>query len=1121
MNNFKSHNPDEVLNSDIQYNELEQMVETPEAQAAIEEQFSAATGELNDGLSRRHWLQIMGASLALGGATGCRFQEETIAPYVFRPQNRIPGETVKYATMIDVGGVAQSLLATSFDGRPIKLDGNTDHPDSLGGSSAFTQGRILELYDPDRLRNPQHAEDDGATFKESTWEAFAEVARGLLNKPSLAGVAILTEPNSSPTLAGIRSDVEAKGGKWYEFASVSDDNTRAGSKMAFGSVHRAHHHFDEAKVIVSLDCDFLGIHPASVGNSLKFAQGRDVDNHHMNRMYCVETQFTQTGGSADHRMSLAASKIGSFAAALDQAVTERLQSDNNDAHLDESLPYREKLLAAMAQDLVANQGKGIVLAGESQPAEVHALVHVMNQALGNNGTTITFTQQGADQNYIESIKSLCDDISSGVIETAVVVGGNPVYGAPADFGFAEKLSSLKHSMHLSLYRNETSLKCNWVANLAHPLEVWSDGLAYDGSLCFAQPLIRPLFGGKSDIEALASLMSDADVDGLELVKATAKTKLTGDFEDAWAQSIHSGFVAGSKAKEVSPAPSSSIEVPANDGAWAESWKEGGKLEMVFVPSRSVYDGRYSNNAWLQELPDFITKVTWDNAALVNTKTATSLNLKHDKLCKLKVDGKEITMPVCVTPGTADGTVVVALGYGRTAAGRVGGDELRGIPSVGHDVTPVRTARRWHWAQDTEALLAKDYYRLSMTQEPWLIDKTGRDEIQDRMFVDDKGNRSRLIREGTWQSYEAFQKAHPHDHNDHASVRPQVDPTALPVITNVGFTTIKEDEADEEHGHAGTPQWPEGFGIHHENKDLTPGVRQRYTQEDPTISNVWGMGIDLNKCTGCNSCVIACQAENNVPVVGKDQVNRGREMHWIRIDRYFGDNLYNKEAAEHDDKQITHQPVACHHCENAPCETVCPVAATTHSREGLNDMVYNRCIGTRYCGNNCPYKVRRFNFYNYSDAVTFIKYPGSLSKSDLSPLVQTSEEDKQLQNLMMNPEVTVRSRGVMEKCSFCVQRIQNGKIKAKADPDSFKLTDITTACQDACPTQAITFGDLNNAESEVAHAHASPRAYTMLEELNNWPRTQYLARVRNPHPDLVDLVSASHGHNDHKEEAGDH
>ena len=1114
MNNFKSQNT-----NDLQFDQLEQLVESPEAQAAIEEQFGAATEEL-DGVSRRRWLQIMGASLALGGAAGCRFEEEQIAPYVFRPHNRIPGETVKYATSIDMGGVSRSLLATSFDGRPIKLDGNPESPDSLGGSDVFIQARVLQLYDPDRMRSPETGADGKMT--ESTWEAFSEAARELLNKGDLTRVAILAEPNSSPTMAGLRKQLEGKNGKWFEFASVSDDNTRAGTALAFGSVHRAQYDFEKAQVIVSLDADFIGLDPGAIKNARQFANGRDADHGKMNRMYCAEAQYTTTGASADHRISLPASKIASFAAALKTAV----EAASDEGHIDKELPYRERLLAAMAQDLKKNKGKGIVLAGESQPPEVHALVHQLNQSLGNNGKTIKFTKHGSDSNSLDSLKAVCEGISDGSIETLVIVGGNPVYSAPIDYDFAGKLTAVKNSIHLSMYRNETSLKCNWVCDAAHPLEAWGDGISYDGSWCLAQPLIRPLHGSKSEIEILASVMSGKDASGIELVKASAKGNLSGNFEESFAKAVELGFVEGSAAKPTSVSASGSFEAPADDGEWLNPLAKE-ELELRIVPSRAIYDGRFSNLAWLQELPDFITKVTWDNVAQVCPKTARSFSppLKQDQLCVLKIDGKEVKMPVNVTPGTAEGCIVVQLGYGRTAAGRVGGDELRGIESVGHDVSPLRSAKGWHFASGAEALASKTTYKLANTQEPWDIDKTGRDEIQDRMFVDDKGNRSTLLREGTWASYQKFMEKHGDGH--HAAVAPAIkrDPSALPVINNVSLETKEDSNHGAEDGHDdgshGTHSWPEVFHLHHQNKDLTPGVRRQYTQQDPSITNVWGMGIDLNSCNGCNACVIACQAENNVPVVGKWQVWRGREMHWMRIDRYFGDNLYNKKAAEEDDKQVIHQPVTCHHCENAPCETVCPVAATVHSHEGLNDMVYNRCIGTRYCGNNCPYKVRRFNFLNYSDAQTFLGYPGKMGKSGLAPSVMLSEEDKQMQNLMMNPEVTVRSRGVMEKCTYCTQRIAKHKIKAKVEHRELRPNEIRTACQDACPANAITFGDLHNAESDVAHAHGSNRAYVMLEELNNWPRTRYLSRVRNPHPDMVDfayqLETGGHG----KEEKASH
>ena len=629
------------------------------------------------------------------------------------------------------------------------------------------------------------------------------------------------------------------------------------------------------------------------------------------------------------------------------------------------------------------------------------------------------------------------------------------------------------------------------------------------------------------LETLSVLATGSVVKGLDIVKATA-----GLSEADWTQAVHDGFVADSAAKPAE-VKAETVSIDATDAWKSDEWD--GMLEVVFSPSRSVYDGRYANNGWLQELPDFISKHTWDGIISVSPKTAEALGLKQStKATVTLADGESVRLPVNVQPGQANGSIGLPLGYGRTMAGRVGGDVSNRVKPVGQSSEKLRTAEDWNFSSGLESSIitgSGTKYKLALIQEPWTIDEKGRGEIQKRMFrkAEGESDRSSLIREGTLDSYNEFLEAHPigaddHDHGDHekehGSTKPKV--TALPIVTNVSFDPHagvpvalapagRDDDAGEgkdehahdehDHGHHAEPRWPEAFHMHHELFDLTPGSREDYTAENPAHKNVWGMSIDLNKCIGCNSCVASCQAENNIPVVGRAEVWRGREMHWLRIDRYYGNNLYNKEAAESDDKVIVHQPVACHHCENAPCETVCPVAATVHSTEGLNDMVYNRCIGTRYCGNNCPYKVRRFNFFNYSDAKTFLKYPGA----DKLPA-----GDRNLQNLMMNPEVTIRSRGVMEKCTYCVQRIQNTKIQAKAEKDrttgiprEIGPNEITTACQDACPTQAIHFGDLNNKESKVAKAHANPRAYTMLEELNNRPRTKYLARVANPHPALVD------------------
>ncbi|MEZ6096077.1 MAG: 4Fe-4S dicluster domain-containing protein [Pirellulaceae bacterium] len=1094
------------------YQDLERLNQSPEMQKVIEEEFGTAM----EGVSRRRWLQLMGASLALGAAAGCRFQPEKIVPYAFRPQNRIPGTPVRYATLIELDGFAQPVEALSFDGRPIKLDGNRMHPmtknlseNSPGTSSAFTQNRILDLYDPDRLRSPLK-QVSGGNFEESNWGDFIAALRGLLGGNDLKSVAVLAEPSASPSLHKLREQFESRGGTWTTFAPLGDDNTREGSRLAFGKVVRSHYAFDKAKVVVCLDADPLHFDGAAMKHSREFAAARDVEHiDEMNRLYCVESDNSITGSSADHRMSLPSSKIGSFLGSLAAEVEKWLAGNGK---LEPTAKYRSKLLIAMASDLVENKGAGMVIVGERQPPEVHAAAHKLNDLLGNNGSTITFSSpiDAERSGMMAGLRDLTSGLASKKFTSLVILGGNPVYDAPADLKLSDAISACENSIHLSYYANETSKFCNWVFNVSHPLESWGDGLSYDGTWCLAQPLVSPLFEGRSAIEVLASAMSDADVDGQTIVAANAKEKFG---ESGWTTALHNGFFMDSAGEAVSVSLET-IEFPGDDGKWRDEW-DGKLVEMVFTPSRSVYDGRFANSGWMQELPDFVTKITWDNAALVSPETAEKLGLKQDRLYPFSFNGDDVTLPVHIQPGQAKGSIAIAIGYGRTAAGAIGGHRDKNIAPVGFDVATLRNSENWYINESVEVTKnSGTSYPLAVVQENWAIDSVGREEIQRRMFVDPAdGTRSNLIREGSFDSFKDFQSkqdSHGDDHGDsHASTlgrtvkQVAATGTALPIINAVfrqedGHQGDSHDDHDhgaaDDHGHGEQHNWP---NFHeHELFDLTPGVREQYKSSNTENKNSWGMSIDLNKCTGCNSCVIACQSENNIPIVGKDQVYRGREMHWMRIDRYFGNNLYNAEAAESDDKQIVHQPVACHHCENAPCETVCPVAATTHSSEGLNDMVYNRCIGTRYCGNNCPYKVRRFNYLNYSDAVTFVKYPDA---------DRLSKADRALQNLMMNPEVTVRSRGVMEKCSYCVQRIQNVKIVAKGEGNRpIGPNEITTACQDSCPTGAIKFGDINNTESDLHKAHNNPRSYAMLSELNNYPRTKYLARVRNPHPSLMDM-----------------
>ena len=1087
---------------------------------AIERDFGAATeGFEDDGLSRRRWLQIMGASLALGGAAGCRFEEEKIVPFAFRPQGRIPGIPETFASMIEFGGVAQPLMSTNYDGRPIKLDGNKKHPSSKGASSSFTQATILEFYDPDRLRVPMKVDPAEKLVNRAFSETTPDEILNQLTAASkdVGSLAIIAEPTGSPSMLRMKKELEGKGATWFTFASVNDDNTRAGAKAAFGKAVRPHYKLENATVIITLDADILGGTDAdSISNAIGFVNSRDPDHGTMSRMYSVESQFTQTGASADHRLSVRscdmAGFLGSLTAAIDGATAG--------AAVDDSLAYRDRVVAAMAQDFIDNPGTGLIVVGENQPAEVHAAAHHLNDKYGNAGKTVVYSDYAdADRDgCVESLQKFVADAAS--FKTLIILGGNPAFAAAGIAGVTDAIASVPNSIHASFYRNETSKLCKWVSNVCHPLESWKDGAAADGSICVGQPLINPLFGGLSVLETLSVVATGAAAKGIDIVKAT--TGLSGE---AWTKAVHDGFVAGS-APAGAEVKAQAASVEATD-AWKGEWD--GKLEIVFHASRSVYDGRYANNGWLQELPDFISKHTWDGIISVSPMTAESLGLKQNtKATVALASGESVRLPVNVQPGQANGSIGLPLGYGRTMAGRVGGDVANRIKPVGQSSDKLRTGDAWKFVSGLEPSVitgSGTNYKLALIQEPWTIDEKGRGEIQNRMFLNkekSESDRSRLIREGTFESYQEFLSHHPigeHAHGDaheeghgeneshegHGAVLPKS--TSLPIVTNVSFDphanlpagkSPEDDGGSESHDgdhHAEKHSWPEAFHMHHELFDLTKGSREDYTVENPAHENVWGMSIDLTKCIGCNSCVTSCQAENNVPVVGRAEVWRGREMHWIRIDRYYGNNLYNKEAAESDDEVIVHQPVACHHCENAPCETVCPVAATVHSREGLNDMVYNRCIGTRYCGNNCPYKVRRFNFFNYSDAKTFLKYPGA---------DKLSHGDRNLQNLMMNPEVTIRSRGVMEKCTYCVQRIQNTKIQAKAEGNrKIGPDEIRTACQDACPTQAIEFGDLNNKESKVAKAHANPRSYAMLEELNNRPRTKYLARVANPHPALVD------------------
>ncbi len=890
--------PRNIQPNPIDLNDPRLHEDSPEFNDAIDRDFGSATDHHEDGFSRRRWLQLMGASLALGGLSGCRYQEEKIAPFAFRPQNRIPGVPVKFASLIEMGGVAEPILSTNYDGRPIKLDGNPNHPDSMGASSTYTQARILEFYDPDRLRAPLFADGSadakkGPSLKETTWEDLLSSCKLPEN---LSSVAILSEPTSSPSLMRLQSEFTKKGGSWFSFTPISDDNTRAGSKLAFGTPHRAHYAFDKAKVIVTIDADPLRFESGSLANSVSFAKGRDSDRNKMSRMYSVESQYTTTGASADHRISVPSTKIPGFAAALAQQVKDRIANDNN-LEIDASLPYREKVLAAMASDLVKYRGEGVIVAGERQAPEVHALVHNLNQLLDNNGKTVTFTKlPDPDRpSTLDSIKEFASQLESGEIKTVILLGGNPVFDAPRSLNLGDLIKQVENSVHISVYKNETSEVCKWVSEMAHPLESWKDGFSNNGSLLIGQPLINPLFGGKSDLEQLAILMGLSETSGQAIVRETVQLS-----ESDWRKAVHDGFVEGTGGEAVTLTAAEAPSIAADD-SWCKPW-DGSSLEVVFAPSLSLYDGRFANNAWLQELPDFFTKISWDNVASVSPRTAVALDV-HQRgmssgstatLMSLTVNGVTQNVPVVIQPGQADGSIGVEIGYGRKMAGRVGGDQEFGIDPIGHDIGDLRSTDNWLVAAvgKDSAKRTGTQYKLAVVQEPWAIDDTGRDEIQARMFRDygkQESDRSALIREGTFASYQEFLKDHPTE-LETAESKPAPKRThavgingALPILNQVSYVPDEkvaggaaEDHADENHegesGHgAHKPVWPVAFEhhMHHELFDLTPGSRLDYTQDNPAYTNVWGKSIDLNKCTGCNACVVACQAENNIPIVGKD------------------------------------------------------------------------------------------------------------------------------------------------------------------------------------------------------------------------------------------------------------
>ncbi|HEV3469564.1 MAG TPA: TAT-variant-translocated molybdopterin oxidoreductase [Pyrinomonadaceae bacterium] len=1066
---------------------LEELAAGPEFEEMLHREFPQQAVGWGEGTDRRTFLKLMGASLALAGLSGCSYQPpESIVPYVSQPEEIVPGKPLFFATAMPFAGGATPLLARSNDGRPTKLEGNDLHPASLGAADVFAQAAILSLYDPDR------SETIINRGEVRTYTAFlAEVSTRLEGqRPKQgAGLRFLTETVTSPTLAAQMRDILRRfpGARWHQWEPGGAGTNAAATAIAFGAPATPLYRFADADRVLALDANFLECGPGSLRYARDFASRRrvrDGETRETARLYAVETTPTNTGVFADHRLPVRPSEF--------DAVVSAIASGLGVGPAGPQLSGEQaRFVAAVVEDLRAHAGRSLVIAGDEQPPRVQALAHALNAALGNQGKTVVYLDPVEENpvDQLEDLRRLVADIDAGAVEMLVIVGGNPAYNTPADLSLRERLLRVPMTVHLSLYNDETSELCQWHIPEAHFLEAWGDARAFDGTVTLIQPLVQPLYNGKSAHELLAAFTDRPERTGYEIIRehwmtpgagqATTTGQAGGaqasgtpqaaaspaqpaaqggppaavaprpvptpgpDFEQRWRRWVHDGFIPDTARREraVSVRGDFAAGLPPLPAPPAAG--QNRPFEIVFRTDPTVYDGRFANNGWLQELPKPLTKLTWDNAAIISPATAARLGIGEEPdgaveeggpprvnhytkkggeaiadVLRLRYKGREVNAPAWIFPGQPDDVVTVHLGYGRWRGGRIAGgteNTFEQPGTVGFNAYKLRTSDALWGGPGLEVSLTGETYPLASTQIHF--------QLEEREVVN-HGSFERWLTD--------------------PSLRSPRDTSEIPQP-------------------AGENRPPE----HHET--LYP--EYDYREGDYNSRGYkWGMVIDLSTCVGCNACVVACQAENNIPVVGKEQVARSREMHWLRVDAYF-------RGAVSAPGGVYFMPVPCMHCENAPCEPVCPVHATVHSAEGLNDMVYNRCVGTRYCSNNCPYKVRRFNFLLYQDWDT--------------PSLK----------MLRNPQVTVRSRGVMEKCTYCVQRISDARIEAEKEGRKVRDGEVKTACQATCPTEAIVFGDLNDPASAVHRLHAQRSRYDLLADLNTRPRTAYLAAVRNPNPAL--------------------
>jgi molybdopterin-containing oxidoreductase family iron-sulfur binding subunit len=1092
------HHPPAPKGGRKYWRSLDEFADTPAFRAKLAQEFPRGAAELEgDELTRRSFMKFMGASVALAGIglTGCRRPELHGVPYTKGIEWQVPGNALHYATNMPRRGGAFPLIATTYNGRPTKLDGNPNVPGFTGASDIFAQAAILDLYDPDRattvLKASDPAKTRGKDYVEATiddaWQELA-IVKNFYSKNGGDGLAFLAEPCTSPTRSRLRGELAKQFPKlvWAEYEPWTSQSP----------VGAAVYDFSKADVIVSLDCDFIGASDGTPQSINGFAQGRKrlgQTQETMSRLYVIEGRMSLTGSMADHRLRVPSSSIGGIVTLLASKLGNALPTGNSFAAFND--PNVDAWVTAMAADLQKAGARSLVVCGSQQPASVHAAVTALNQALGNVGTNATYVSGTVPA--ASGLSDLAEQISQGTVKTLIVLGGNPAFTAPTELGFDEVIGQVEQVIRVGLHVDETSAVATTHVPLKHFLEAWGDALAWEGTYLSQQPVVEPLYPSVSEIELIAFL-AGLPTKGFDLVQATFGVPGTAGFDDDWRQFVHDGFsakggqrVVGTLVKN-SPAPAASTQRPLQPGEY----------ELVFFLG-NIDDGRYANNGWLQELPDTVSKLTWDNALLVSPNTADALGVNlgppnHSSadlkdtdfnprttdgtilepvpidpttafpMVKLTTpDGRSMELPVLVVPGQHDQTLSLALGWGRTAPRLTKGQQevvtppLRVADGAGFNAYALRTAATPGFVTGVKVEKIAKTYPLAMTQEHNSMEGRG------------------LVREATLDKY----------HDDPAFVQ--------------------EIGTDKD-----TPQGDLTGYQNFESAYIPPQLNDRTHNPDRPA---WGMVIDLNSCVGCNTCTIACQAENNIPVVGKFQVIRGREMAWIRIDRYFATDVSGGNPTDSkylEDPQVLFQPMACQQCENAPCEPVCPVNATVHNDEGLNVMAYNRCIGTRYCANNCPYKVRRFNFFNYNERpIQTVKLPvlGQVGELYLGPLAGrdgplTYKGSPESIKLQKNPNVTVRTRGVMEKCTYCVQRIEEAKIAQLRKSNEFGTGsgDITlptdgfkVACQQACPAEAIVFGNMNDPASQVSIAKADERNYGVLAYLGTRPRTSYLGRVRNP------------------------